>query len=184
MNMRSYRFLFALLVLAGLLVVVLALLGGLFEKKLFENVPEWFVYIPFWNGGINAITAIVLLLAFRAIRSKNVKLHSRLMIFALFLTLVFLISYLSYHFSGISIGFEPPPGMGWLRVIYLVMLVTHIIAAAIVAPMVLIVVYMALTGNFSKHVRLARKVFPLWMYTVLSGVLISVFLFFEFVGLV
>ncbi len=93
------------------------------------------------------------------------------MIAALLISTVFLVSYLTYH---AEVGYTPFTGQGIIRPLYFTMLASHVILAALIVPMVLTTAYLAITGNFDKHPRLARWTLPLWFYVSVSGVLIYI----------
>jgi len=82
---------------------------------------------------------------------------------------VFLVSYVSYHSLA---GSRPFAGVGWIRLVYYPMLVSHIILAAVIVPLALTTVYRALQGNFARHVRIARWTLPIWLYVSVTGVLV------------
>jgi len=96
------------------------------------------------------------------------------MLSALATSALFLISYLTYHYH---VGSVPFTKTGWLRIVYFPILISHIILAALVLPMVLRTAYLALSHRFDKHVRLARWSFPIWMYVSITGVIVYVMLY-------
>ena len=91
------------------------------------------------------------------------------MLTAFVLSSLFLISYVTYHYFGKSTSFG---GEGLIRTVYFIILITHIILAAVIVPLVLLTVYFAITGQFRKHNRIARWTFPVWLYVAISGVLV------------
>ena len=91
------------------------------------------------------------------------------MLTAFVLSSLFLISYVTYHYFGKSTSFG---GEGLIRTVYFFILITHIILAAVIVPLVLLTVYFAITGQFRKHNRIARWTFPVWLYVAISGVLV------------
>ena len=82
---------------------------------------------------------------------------------------LFLISYLIYHYH---IGSKPFPGQGWIRYVYLTILLSHTLLAAAIVPMVLITLMRAIKKDFRKHRHIARWTLPLWLYVSFSGVVI------------
>jgi len=128
-----------------------------------------FSYIPHFNAIINSMTFICLLSAFWAIKKKKITIHRRFIFGALFFTCIFLGSYLLYHFTMPSTRFG---GEGWIRYIYFLILITHIITAAIIVPFVLITIARGLNMNVPKHRKIARKVMPAWLYVSSSGIVV------------
>ena len=96
------------------------------------------------------------------------------MIAALFVSAAFLTSYLIYHYHAGSVPFE---GQGWLRPVYFFILVTHIVLAIVILPLVLRTAYLGLNARFPKHVAIARWTFPLWMYVSVTGVIVYLMLY-------
>lgn len=130
--------------------------------------------LPTLNAIFNAVSACFLLLGYVQIRRGNVRLHRRMMLFALVCSGLFLTSYLVYH---IQVGSVPYPHHDWTRGIYFAILIPHVVLAALNAPFVLAVVWLALRGRFTVHRRLARWVWPVWMFVCISGVFIYVMLY-------
>jgi len=130
--------------------------------------------LPAVNAGLNATSAILLLCGYVAIRSKKITVHRAFMTTAFACSTLFLISYLVYHFN---VGSIPFGGQGWIRPLYFLMLITHIILAAALLPLVLVTLTRALRGRFEAHRRIARWTFPIWMYVSVTGVLIYVALY-------
>lgn len=127
------------------------------------------VDLPMINAALNSISAVLLLLGFFAIHRGDRSRHRRLMIAALVSSTLFLASYLLYHFN---VGSVPYPLHDWSRVLYLAILVPHIILAVLMVPFILTAVYHAARGDFDRHARLTRWVWPVWMFVSVSGVLI------------
>lgn len=89
-------------------------------------------------------------------------------------SILFLVSYLIYHYQ---VGSVPFKGQGWIRVIYFVILVTHTILATAVAPLALITLWRALRERFDAHRLIARWTFPIWLYVSVTGVIVYVMLY-------
>jgi putative membrane protein len=136
--------------------------------KNFE-VGEEVYYLPMLNAFINGSTFFVLLFALRAIKNKNIQLHQRLMTTALGLSVLFLLSYVTYHALTES---TPYGGEGMMKGIYLVILLTHIVLSAAVVPLVLVTFSRALSQKFDKHKRIARITLPIWLYVTFTGVVV------------
>ena len=96
------------------------------------------------------------------------------MISAFVVSCLFLVSYLYYHYQ---VGSVPFTKQGWIRPVYFTILITHIVLAATMVPMVLITLKRALRGRFGAHRRIARWTWPIWMYVSVSGVCIYVMLY-------
>ena len=95
--------------------------------------------------------------------------HRKLMVSALFFSAIFLAGYLTYHYHHGSTKF---PDLGWIKTFYLVILIPHIILAAVMVPMILMTFKHAFAGNFIQHKKWARVTFPIWMYVSITGVII------------
>jgi uncharacterized membrane protein YozB (DUF420 family) len=91
------------------------------------------------------------------------------MLAAFCVSVLFLVSYVTYHALA---GSRPFPGQGWIRAAYFAILVPHIVLAAVMVPFVLTTLYRALTGDFVRHARLARWTLPVWLYVSVTGVLV------------
>ena len=128
---------------------------------------------PLLHAVLNACSALTLTVGFVCIRSKLRAAHAVCMILAGILTLVFLTSYLQYHYVA---GSTPFRGEGLARIVYFTVLLSHTILAAICGPLVLTVYYFALRRRFDRHRRVARWTLPLWLYVSVTGVLVYLML--------
>ena len=126
-------------------------------------------FLPPVYATINAITAIVLTLAYFAIRNKKIALHERLMKSAIALSVVFLVMYVAYHMTS-----DPTPygGVGISRPIYYFILISHILLSIGIIPLVLVTYVRAISKLFLDHKKIARYTFPIWMYIAVTGVII------------
>lgn len=118
------------------------------------------------NAILNSIIAVLLVAALWAVKQKKFILHKKLMFTALLLSVLFLISYILHHLLSGDTKFG---GTGIVKSIYLIILITHIILAAIILPFILYTAYRALTAEFSKHKKLAKYTWPLWFYVAVTG---------------
>ncbi len=118
------------------------------------------------NAIINTIVAMLLVAALIAVKSKKYLLHKRLIISALFLSIIFLLSYVIHHLLAGETKFG---GEGLIRYFYYFVLMTHIPLAAIVLPFIMFSAYNGLTGDFEKHKKIARITWPLWLYVAVTG---------------
>lgn len=125
--------------------------------------------LPLFNAVFNSLSTICLLAGYVAIRKKNESLHKRLMVSAFVFSAVFLSGYLTYHYHHGSTTF---PELGWIKTFYLLILVPHIILAAVMVPLILITFYRGFKDQREKHRKIARITFPIWMYVSVTGVLI------------
>lgn len=131
--------------------------------------PPFTPYQPALHALINGTCSVLLLLSFYHIRKKNVAMHKKLNMTAFFLSALFLVSYVTYHYFATETRF---PKDNPLRPFYLVILLTHIIFAAGVLPFILISFYRGLNMQVEKHRKIARWTFPIWLYVTITGVLV------------
>ncbi len=135
---------------------------------------EWVKSLPAVNASLNALSTVLLISAYVCIRRRNVAMHKRLMLSACGSSVLFLTSYVIYHSNGLVTKFA---GTGWSRPTYFFILATHVPLAALVLPMVLRTLYLALNGRFAQHRRIARWTLPIWLYVSVTGVLVYMFLY-------
>lgn len=132
------------------------------------------------NAFVNASIALVLVAALVAVKRKNYELHKKFMMTALVLSILFLLSYIAHHLLAgeAKYGDSNHDGIvdeaeklavGAMRIVYLVILITHIILAAIILPFILFTAYRGLTSDFPAHKKLARITWPLWFYVAVTG---------------
>lgn len=129
---------------------------------------------PKLNACINSGTTLCLLIGFYFIKNNNQKAHRAAMLTALFLSVLFLVSYLIYH--TLKAEDSKFGGVGAIRYVYFIILLTHILLSAIVLPLVLKTFSFALQNNFVQHKKWAKFTFPLWLYVAVTGVLVYVFM--------
>lgn len=125
--------------------------------------------LPLFHAVLNGTTFFVLLLGYYFIRQKEILKHRTAMITAAAISIVFLVSYLVYHSSVPQAKYG---GEGNIRYFYFTLLITHILLAAAIVPLVLITLYRGLTNNIKKHRAIARWTLPLWLYVALTGVIV------------
>lgn len=135
------------------------------------------------NAVINSCVAVLLLIALIAVKNKKFTLHKNLMLAAMFLSVLFLVSYICHHLLSGETRFgdidhdgllseTEKAAVGSSRMIYYIILGTHIPLAAIILPFVLFSAYRALTGEFARHKKLVRITWPVWMYVAVTGVIV------------
>lgn len=130
--------------------------------------------LPTLNASLNTIAGFLLLFGYIAIKQGKKELHKKLMISALGVSAAFLTSYLIYHYNVPSKKF---PDLGWIKTVYLLILVPHIILAAVMVPMILKTFWHAFRGEWDKHKKIAKITFPIWMYVSVTGVLVYLMLY-------
>ena len=162
MNNKKYNTLITVLSITIPIVVAI-----LFGYKIPNATP--LTFLPPIYASINAFTAVVLITALWAIKNKNRKLHERLIKLAMVCTSLFLIMYVAYHMTSES---TPYGGDGFMKYAYFFILISHIILSVTVIPLVLITFVRALNEDFTKHRKLAKIAFPIWLYIEVSGVLV------------
>jgi len=126
------------------------------------------------NALLNTTAAVLMVLGFRAIKQKQTQRHKRLMIGAFTASCLFLASYLTriFLFGDTRFG-----GEGALRVFYFVLLISHVLLALAVAPMVITTLVFGLKANYARHCSIARFTFPMWTYVSVTGVLVYLMLY-------
>ncbi len=147
-------------------VIIPVVVATLFGIKIDVELP---IFLPPVYATINALTAIVLIIAVWAIKNKKRNLHENLMKFAIVLSIIFLVMYVAYHMTSDSTKFG---GEGMIIYIYYFILITHILLSVIIIPFVLITYVRAITNNFERHKRIAKVTFPLWLYVAITGVIV------------
>ena len=130
--------------------------------------------LPALNACLNATSAVFLLLGYWQIRQKKIAAHRACMSAAFLTSVLFLLSYLYYHYHHGSTKFQ---GQGTVRLIYFAILLTHTVLAAVIVPMILLTLRRALKGEFARHRLLARWTLPLWLYVSVTGVVVYFMLY-------
>ena len=135
------------------------------------------------NGVINGIVAILLIAGLITIKQKKYLLHKRIMLTAMVLSVLFLASYICHHLFAGETVFGETDGIkglsdaelaaaGSMRTVYLIILATHIPLAGLALPFILFAAYRSLTGDYEKHKRIARIIWPVWLYVAVTGVIV------------
>ena len=130
--------------------------------------------LPAVNATLNGVSAVLLTTGYTFIRSKRVGLHRACMLSACTTSVLFLVSYLTYHAIAGSKHF---PGTGAIRQVYFAILISHTLLAALVPPLAITTLVLALKGRFDRHRRLAHWTLPIWLYVSVTGVVIYVMLY-------
>jgi len=126
------------------------------------------------NAALNATAAVLIGTGFYFVKQKNIRAHKVCMVSAMVVSGVFLTSYLIYHYNVGSVRFTK---QGWIRDVYFPLLLTHTALAAIVLPMILRTLFLAVKGRFANHARSAKWTFPVWMYVSVTGVIVYLMLY-------
>ena len=130
--------------------------------------------LPTVNAILNSISAVFLITGYVMIRNRLVTYHRFCMIVAFVASILFLVSYLTYHYHTGSKHF---PGTGIIRTVYFAILITHTILAASVPVLSTMTLYRALKRQFDRHKRIARWTLPIWLYVSVTGVIIYCMLY-------
>ena len=157
-----------IIVLAIVVPLVVAVLSRM-KLQDFGIEVEPLTFLPPIYAAINGLTALILIIAFIAIKNKNLVLHESLMKTAIWCSAVFLILYVAYHMTSDSTKFG---GEGTIKYVYYFILITHILLSIIIIPFVLITYVRAITNNIERHKKIAKITFPLWLYVAITGVIV------------
>ncbi len=131
--------------------------------------------LPHLNALLNSISAALIVSGFMLIRRKRVAAHRACMLGATAVSAAFLVSYLVYHGYVGHVAFQ---GSGSVKTIYLAILVTHIVLAAVLPLMVPVTLWFGLRGRLERHRRLAKWTLPIWLYVSVTGVVVYLMLYF------
>jgi uncharacterized membrane protein YozB (DUF420 family) len=131
--------------------------------------------LPAVNASLNALSTVFLTLGYIFIKQRNQNAHRNCMISAFITSTIFLACYLTYHLTVKAVTkFQ---GQGIVRPIYFFILITHIILAVTIVPMILVTLSRALRQRFDRHKKIARWTWPLWMYVSVTGVIVYMMLY-------
>jgi putative membrane protein len=153
-------------VLSVAIPLAVAALFGVSFKKLGIDV-EPFTFLPPIYASINALTALLLVVAVIAVKIGNRKLHENLMKLAIACSVAFLLMYVAYHMSAESTKY-----LGEYKMVYYFILISHILLSIAIIPLVLITYVKALAQRFDKHKKIAKITFPIWLYVAVTGVVV------------
>ncbi len=153
-------------IFSGVVLIAVIILGMLPKA---DHIPGYVPFLPRLNAFINATCSVLLLFSLYFIKRKNIAMHKKLNITTFVLSAVFLMSYVTFHSFGIETRF---PADNPLRPYYLAILITHIILAAVVLPLILLSFYYGLTNKVAIHRKLTRWSYPVWLYVTVSGVIV------------
>jgi putative membrane protein len=156
-------------VLGVSVVALLILVAAIYGHARASMVPAWVPWLPAVNAMLNATSAVFLVLAYWAIRRRDIVTHSRRMLAALGASALFLVSYIVYHSVH---GDTPFAGHGLIRPVYFFILISHVILSAVALPLVFMSLFFSLSGRFPGHKKVARYTLPVWLYVSVTGVLV------------
>lgn len=126
------------------------------------------------NAALNFTSAVCLVNGYISIRNGRKEIHRRFMLAAFSCSVIFLLSYLAYHYQVGSVKFS---GQGLMRMVYLGILLSHTVLAVVVAPLAVATLSRALGGRFDLHRKIARVTFPVWIYVSITGVVVYLMLY-------
>lgn len=121
------------------------------------------------NAVLNSLVSLLLIAGLFTARAGKWTTHRGVMIAAMVLSILFLVSYILHHLFA---GDTPFGGQGAIKVLYYIILATHILLAAGSLPFILFTAYRGLTGRYPDHRKMARRVWPIWLYVSISGVVV------------
>ncbi len=129
---------------------------------------------PTINAFLNLISTILLIIGYVMIKGGNRAAHKKIMLSAVVSSAVFLTFYTIYHGA---VGSVPYPYYDWTRSIYFIILIPHIILAAVMVPFILAAIYFALKEKFDSHKKIVKIIWPVWLFVSISGILIYLMLY-------
>jgi putative membrane protein len=151
--------------LAALALLVVVIYG----HARVDSAPAWVASLPALNATLNGTSAMLLVLAYLAVRRRAFQTHARFMLAALATSGLFLVSYILYHsFHGDS-HFA---GVGLVRPVYFAVLISHIVLSTAVLPLIFTSFFFSLSGRFPQHKKISRYTFPVWLYVSVTGVVV------------
>ena len=145
--------------------------GVIYITPKIDMSGTWMDNLPAVNASINGTVTVLLIIGLVFIKQGKIEAHKKVMSASIIMSALFLISYVAYHITHESTVFG---GEGMIRNVYLFILLTHILFAIVIAPLVLITFTRALSERFDKHRKLARITWPLWFYVSITGVVVYI----------
>jgi putative membrane protein len=156
-----------IIVIASAVPILVAIL--LFMPTKFNTGAEWIYFLPHLNAVVNTAASIALIAGLIFIKSGHITYHKAAMTVAFALGAVFLVSYVIYHSTAESASFG---GVGTIRTVYFVLLITHIVLAAVALFPILFAYYYGYTDQRIKHRKIVRFAYPIWLFVTVSGVIV------------
>lgn len=145
-------------------IVVLALVVLMRQYKFDVGID--FSFLPPVHAVLNTLACFALIAAFYYIKQKNIVAHKRSIYVAMILSILFLLCYVVYHFTTEETTYCKE---GNIRIVYFILLITHVVLAGAILPFILLTFNRAFTLQYSRHKKMARWVFPLWLYVAATG---------------
>lgn len=172
--------------LVAIVSIIVFLVVVILNRKIIPvtiDTPDFVYFLPTLNAIINGTCSVLLLISLYFIKRKNITMHKRINILTFLLSSVFLISYIIFHYFAPetrygdlnhdgNLSAAEIASAGNLRYVYYVILITHIILAAGVLPLILMSFYRGLQLQVEKHRKLVRYSFPIWLYVTITGVIV------------
>lgn len=148
--------------------LVLALVANMRHPALRIKLPEdvSLAFLPAIYSGINTLVAICLIAALVFVKKGNIARHRAMITTAMVLSILFLLLYVAYHLTTTETRFT---GTGWIRPVYFFLLITHVVLAAVSFPCILLTYLAGWADRRDAHRRLAKFVFPMWLYVAVTG---------------
>ena len=150
-----------------------------------DMIPDWVMYLPAVNASLNGVATVLLVLGWQFIRRGQRAAHKQMMLTCFAVSVAFLACYLTYHFAlqhYTGSGSKKFEGTGSIRPIYFTILISHIVLAGFVPFLAGAAIWLGLkadrserlgqTANWSRHRRVAKVTFPVWLYVSITGVVI------------
>jgi putative membrane protein len=165
-----FRVILGLSIFVTLVVALLqAKIVDFFPDK--SLLPSWVYFLPRLNAILNGCCSLLLIVSLYFIKQGNISMHKKLNITAFMFSTLFLVCYIIFHSTGIKTTYG---GSGAIRIVYYFILITHIILAAIVLPVVLFSFSSGLQMKVALHKKLVRWSYPVWLYVTITGVIVYV----------
>ena len=153
--------------------IIVFVLGVPMRRIPMQDFGIDFSFLPAFYSTLNAIVALLLIAALYFIKNKKVQMHERMMKLAMLFSIIFLLCYVVYHITNPETKYC---GEGFIRNIYFILLISHIILAAVILPFILFTFIRAYTKQFDRHKKMAKWVYPFWLYVAITGPIIYLML--------
>ncbi len=151
-------------VLTGVVLVLVVMMRSPYKIPLPEG---WSMsFLPPIHAVLNSLVAVAVVGAVLAVKAGRIALHRGFIFVAMALSVMFLLCYVAYHFTTVETRYG---GDGFMRVVYFFLLITHIVLAGVSLPGILLTFISGFTNRFAAHRRMARWVFPVWLYVAVTG---------------
>lgn len=163
----TFRFITAVSIVVFLVVVIL-------NRKILPvqmATPSFVYFLPKLNAIINGLCSVLLVISFIQIKKRNITAHRRLNFATFLLSSVFLISYILFHYFVKETTYG---GTGAIKYVYYTILISHIILAAAVLPLILLSFHRGIQMQVEKHKKIVRWSFPIWLYVTVTGVIVYI----------